>query len=120
MRQIDKQWVTATDTRPGYLKRIHDQPRSPWQRLAETHCISDVQHATCSQRFAALNPLQLCRDIHKSLQHLFAYPGAQPDVVEDVYESITNLHLFPEVVAALDLREQTSDPSLTKEVTVPR
>jgi transposase InsO family protein len=116
MRQIDKHWVHETHSRPGYLKRIHDQPRSPWQRLAETQYISDEHRATCSQRFASLNPLQLCRDIHRALQHLFAYPGAQPDVVEDVYQSITNLHLFPEVIAALDLQEQSSDLSHVKEV----
>ena len=116
MRQIDKQWVPATDTRPGYLKRIHDQPRSPWQRLAETPCISDLQRTACSQRFDSLNPLQLCRHIHRALQHLFAYPGAQPHVVEDIYQTITNLHLFPEVSAALDRQEQVSDLSQAKEV----
>lgn len=120
MRQIDKQWVPATDTRPGYLKRIHDQPRSPWQRLIETQSITNDQRAACSQRFAALNPLRLCRDIHRALQHLFAYPCAQPDVVEDVFESITNLHLFPEVIAALDLPEQSSDLSHVKEVAAPQ
>ena len=118
MRQVDKLWIPASDSRPGYLKRIHDQPRSPWQRLLETKCLPLTKHLSFSQRFAALNPLRLRRDIHSDLNHLFAYPIAHPDVVEDIFQTITNLHLFPEVLAALDHQDSFSTLSHPKEVAV--
>ena len=118
MRQIDKLWVPAIQSRPGYLKRIHDRPRSPWQRLSVTKCLPKSKQLTLSQRFAALNPLQLSRHIHQDLDHLFAYPNAQPDVVEDVFQTITNLHLFPEVLAALEHQDSISTLSSIKEVAV--
>ncbi len=40
----------------------------------------------CQQR-EAINPRQLRRDIEKMFDHLFAYPGADPDQVENVYET---------------------------------
>lgn len=118
LRQVDKQWIPADATRPGYLKRIHDRPRSPWQRLLETNCLRDHKHSACSRRLAAINPLQLTRDIHQALHHLFSYPNAQPDVVQDVFQTVSNLHLFPEVWAALDHQQDFASISHTKEVAV--
>jgi len=64
--------------------------------------------------------MQLHRQIYANLDHLFAYPNALPDKLQDVFQTIDNLELFPEVIAALKELDQHSTPSLTKEVAVPR
>ena len=118
MRQIDKQWVPASDSRPGYLKRFHDVACSPVARLCDSACLSSPHKHTLWRRRSALNPLQLRRDIYRDLVHLFAYPFAQPDVVQDIYQTVDNLDLFPEVLAALDDPDSNSTLSQLKEVAV--
>ena len=102
MHQIDKHWVSATDSRPGYLKRLHDVPRPPFSRLCDSLLFSASNKQSLWRYRDTLNPLQLRRDIYRDLDHLFAYPNAQPDSVQDIYQTIDNLDLFPEVLAALN------------------
>jgi hypothetical protein len=119
MHQIDKQWISATTSRPGYLKRFHDTPRPPLVRLCDSPHLSPSQKQSLWRQRNALNPLQLRREIYRDLDHLFSYPNAHPDVVEDIFQTITNLHLFPEVLAALEHLDSVSVLSLSKEVAVP-
>ena len=118
MRQIDKQWVPASDSRPGYLKRIHDLARPPITRLCESRCLSSEQRYKLQSYRDTLNPLLLRRDIYHDFDHLFAYPIAQPDVVQDVFQTIDNLDLFPEVLVALHALDIIDVPSFPKEVAV--
>ncbi len=59
---------------------------------------------------AALNPLQLRRAIYAGLEHLFAYPNAQPDQVQDIFQTLADPDLFPEAVAALRAVETVDKP----------
>ncbi len=118
MRQIDKQWVPDSDARSGYFKRIHDQARSPFRRLCETDCLSQDKLQPLAQHYAELNPVRLRRDIYKALDHLFAYPNALPNEVQNIYQTIDNVDLFPEVIAALNTHDPVLSPIPAKEVAV--
>jgi len=118
MRQIDKQWVPASDSSSGYLKRIHDQARSPFRRLSEIDCLSPEELQPLAQHYAELNPLRLCHDIYKALDHLFAYPNALPNQVQNIYQTIDNVDRFPEVSAALNNLDPVLSPIPAKEVAV--
>ena len=118
MRQIDKQWVPDSDSRSGYFKRIHDQARSPFRRLCETDCLSQAKLQPLAQHYAELNPVPLRRDIYKALDHLFAYPNALPNAVQNIYQTIDNVDLFPEVIAALNALDPVLSPIPAKEVAV--
>jgi len=118
MKQIDKTWVPTHDGQSGYLKRTHDQARSPLERLCDTPDF-DTQHAQAlrAQR-DTLNPLQLRRTIYAGLDHLFAYPNAQSDQVQDVFQTLADPERFPEALAALRAVE-TMDKPQTGLPTVP-
>ena len=118
MRQIDKQWVPDSDSRSGYFKRIHDQARSPFRRLCETDCLSQDKLLPLAQHYADLNPVRLRRDIYKALDHLFAYPNALPNQVQNIFQTIDNVDLFPEVIAALNIPDPVLSPIPAKEVAV--
>jgi len=110
MKQIDKTWVPTHEGQSGYLKRTHDQARSPLERLC-TAPDFDVQRAQAlrAQR-DAINPLQLRRAIYAGLEHLFAYPNAEPDQVQDIFQTLADPELFPEAVAALRAVETMDKP----------
>jgi len=112
MKQIDKYWVPATSSRPAYLKRVHDTPRSPLARLVETYSESELPAAAqaCLDRRETLNPLQLRRKIHQGLDHLFAYPNALPGDVQDVFQTLAHPEHFPAAQAALQDQEPETDP----------
>ena len=101
MKQIDKFWVPATAARPAYLKRIHDTPRPPLTRLAELQVLSPAHLQVLQDQRAALNPLQLRRQIYQGLDHLFAYPNAAPGEVQNIYQTLADPDQFPEAQAAL-------------------
>jgi hypothetical protein len=101
MKQIDKAWVPATADRAAYLKRIHDEPRSPLVRLCECYEFVPPRVQPWLEHIYATNPLALRRKIYQGLDHLFAYPNATPGHVEDVYQTLANPELFPAAQVAL-------------------
>lgn len=111
MKQLDKTWVPTRAGQSGYLKRTHDEARSPLERLCATPDFdAQLAQALRAQR-DAINPLQLRRAIYAGLAHLFAYPNAQPDQVQDIFQTLANPALFPEAVAALRAVETVDKPT---------
>lgn len=110
MKQIDKTWVSTHDGQSGYLKRTHDQARSPLERLCATPGFDLPRAQALRAQRDALNPLQLRRAIYAGLHHLFAYPNAQPDQVQDVFQTLADPDRFPEAVAALRAVETMDKP----------
>ena len=101
MKQIDKAWMPPTDARNGYMKRYHDTARPPLERLCQ---VLDPASPHCQALFAQrdqINPLQLRRDIHADLEHLFRYPNATPNQVENVFETLADPERWPAAAAAL-------------------
>jgi hypothetical protein len=105
MKQIDKYWVPATAERPAYLKRVHDTPQTPLNRLCGFYETLPPPVVALLDRRATLNPLQLRRTIYQGLDHLFAYPNAAPGEVQNVYETLADPDFFPEAQAALQARD---------------
>jgi hypothetical protein len=101
MKQIEKEWMTPTDARQGYMKRTHDTARPPVNRLCEIWGMESPQAQELLQQRAQINPLQLRRTIYDDLDHLFAYPNAVPGQVEDVFETLSHPGHFPNAEVAL-------------------
>ena len=110
IKQIDKAWVPATADRPGYLRRFHDTPRPPLDRLcAILRADCDPCRDLLRQRDDT-NPLQLCRSIYRDLDHLFAYPLAVPGHIESVFQTLADPDRFPQAVAALKAVDTVDKP----------
>ena len=101
MKQSDKTWVPTHDGQSGYLKRTHDQAQSPLERLCATPDFDAQRAQTLRAQRDTRNPLQLRRAIYAGLDHLFAYPNAQPGQVQDIFQTLADPDLFPEARAAL-------------------
>jgi len=110
MRQINKQWVPASATRAGYLKRIHDVARPPVERLCQAPCLELHQQRALREHQASINPLKLRNKIYRDRDHLFDYPNAQPDTVEDVYQTLANPDRFPQPQAPLQAVDTVDKP----------
>jgi hypothetical protein len=111
LKQIDKVWMPPTSERLGYMKRTHDTAQTPLERFG---ALDDpayaAQYQVMCQARDVLNPRQLRRDIEKALDHLFAYPNARPDEVQNVYETLADPDHFPEAVEALRAVETVDKP----------
>jgi hypothetical protein len=99
MKQIAKEWVSATETRVGYLKRIHDQAQPPVLRLQVY--LDDKQYQPLLAYRTTLNPLQLRHAVYHKLDHLFAYPNAAPHTPQNIFQTLADPDLFPAAQAAL-------------------
>jgi hypothetical protein len=116
MKQIAKEWVPATATRAGYLKRRHDDAQPPALRL-EAYLEAKHFQPVLDYR-ATLNPLQLRDAIYHNLDHLFAYPNAAPDEPQNVFQTLAHPDRFPAARAAL-AGVDTVDKHNTRLPTVP-
>ena len=83
MRLVEKTWV-QDGPRPR-LKRRHDRPQTPCQRLCAAAILDEAQVQAILQLRQALNPRQLHRDILALIEEVMTLPntplGEQPDVV---------------------------------------
>jgi hypothetical protein len=55
----------------GHLKRVYDTPKTPYQRLMESHQIAPQVATELQQLYLSLNPAELKRQIDKKLSQLF-------------------------------------------------
>jgi hypothetical protein len=101
MHQVDKQWVSHSDTAGGYTRRFHDDPVPPVVRLCRSGALSDPRCAELLALRDAINPLALRRDIYADLDHLFSYSCAPQGVQQNIYQTLACPKLFPEAVAEL-------------------
>jgi len=88
MRQQEKIYCPAQDGQPAHVKRRHDQARTPFDRLCETGVITDEHKELLTALRAQTNPRQLRQEIYTLIDQLFALPGAQPSVSENVYQTL--------------------------------
>lgn len=101
--QIDKLYVPATPEQSARIKRIHDRPLPPLERLIATKTLSDnaVLELRSQQHHLDLYASQ--KRASAMFKHLFAYQCADPDVPENVFQTLANPDLFPAAFAALDV-----------------
>lgn len=110
MKQIAKAWVPATDDRPGYVRRRHDTPRPPLQRLCDILGHDHVTPQVLFQRRDDINPLELRRAIYQDRDHIFTLPGAQLGQTENVFATLACPDRFPAAVAALQAVDTVDKP----------
>lgn len=55
----------------GKVRRLYDEPKTPFQRLVESGRLKPKQRAQLESRYAALNPAQLRRDLEALRDQLF-------------------------------------------------
>jgi len=97
-----KAYQPATEERAATVRRKHDEPRTPLDRLCQDPADQDLC-APLRETQAALNPLTLRQRIYAALKHLWTYPAADPQQPEDVYQTLAHPERFPAACAALDL-----------------
>jgi hypothetical protein len=110
IKQIDKVWVLATADHPGYLRRFHDTPRPPLDRLCAILGEDCVPCPDLLKQRQDTNPLQLRLAIYHDLDHLFAYPLAVRGPAENVFETLANPDRFQQALAALKAVDTVDKP----------
>ena len=103
MHQVAKERIPATATRAAYTLRTHDRPRPPLERLCDTGVLPPAQEQALRVQQRAIDLLALRELIYTRLDHLFSYPGAAPQLVENAFETLAHPELFPAAFAALDV-----------------
>ena len=89
MRLQVKEPVSGQDGHPARIKRRYDQARTPFDRLCETDAILEEHREQLQALREQTNPRQLRCEIYERIDHLFALPGAQPEVSEDVRQTLS-------------------------------
>jgi hypothetical protein len=74
---------------PSPIKRRFDRARTPFDRLCETHAISDEHKEQLRTLRDQTNPRQLRREIYQILDQIFLLPGAVPGETENVYYTLS-------------------------------
>jgi hypothetical protein len=88
MRLKEKVYIPQQDGRSAHTQRRYDSAQTPFDRLCETDAILPEHKALLQTLRDQINPRQLRRDIYAAIDHLFALPGAQPTVPENVHQSL--------------------------------
>ncbi len=97
-----KEYQPAQKGRPARIRRQHDDPRTPLERLCSVAADPD-RCRKLTQHQQILNPLALRNRIHAQLEHLWNYPPATAQRPENVYAALTYPERFPAACAALGL-----------------
>jgi len=93
MRLKEKRAIPDPDGGPTRLRRIHDQARTPFERLCATGLLEPQVRQQLDALRTATNPRQLHDDIYERLDYLFSLPGAGPGQSQNVYLTLRNPHL---------------------------
>ena len=88
MRLEEKQTVISSQGKQR-IKRIHDRPRPPFDRLCESKAISDTHRSYLETLRDQTDPLQLHDEIYDLLDDLFNLPAATPGTTENIFETLS-------------------------------
>jgi hypothetical protein len=65
-----------------------NQARAPVDRLRATNTITQERREQLQALRKQTNPRQLRQEIYEMIDHIFALPGADPEITEDVYQTL--------------------------------
>lgn len=85
MHLVEKEVIPAVDGQPAQLKRRHDRPRPPFDRLCETAAIAPERREQLERLRDRTNPRQLRQELYDRIEALLSLPGAVPGRPEDVH-----------------------------------
>ena len=80
--------VETTEDGGLRVKRIHDQPRTPFDRLCATGVLPEATVERLTELRDRTNPRELRQKIYQLRDRLFRLPGAEPGKTEDVFETL--------------------------------
>jgi transposase InsO family protein len=103
--QVEKRFVPAHDMHSAHTRRIHDRPIPPLERLIASGFLTPEALNTLRAQQHAIDLFALHGQILAKFQHLFAYLGADPNITENVFETLAHPELFPDAIAALDIED---------------
>jgi hypothetical protein len=92
MRLKEKRAVPDPDGGTTRVQRIHDQARTPFERVCATGVLEPQVRAQLEALRAATNPRQLREDIYARLDYIFSLPGAVAGQPENVYLTLRDPH----------------------------
>lgn len=87
MHLQEKQVITQNG-RPPHIRRRYDEARTPFDRLCATDAILPEHRKQLGAVRDQINPRLFRQQIYATLDHLFSLPGATPEVVEDIHETL--------------------------------
>jgi hypothetical protein len=93
MRLQEKRAIPDGDGGATRVQRIHDQARTPFERVCTTGVLQPQVQAHLEALRAATNPRQLREDIYRRLDYIFSLPGAVVGHPENVYLTLRVSHL---------------------------
>jgi hypothetical protein len=88
----EKRAVPDPDGGTTRVQRIHDQARTPFERVCATAVLEPQVRAQLETLRAATNPHQLREDIYARLDCIFSLPGAVAGQPENVYLTLRDPH----------------------------
>ena len=65
MKLIEKQRIQSK------TKKVHDKPKTPYQRLMDSDCISTEKKQELTEIYKTLNPFKLKKSLEKKLNRIF-------------------------------------------------
>jgi hypothetical protein len=90
MHLTEKQ-VIQEPGKPVRVRRKHDQPVTPFERLCRTSAILPEHKELLEALRDSINPRRLRQDICDAIDALFKLPGAAPGVTEDVHLTLLDV-----------------------------
>ena len=80
--------VVPVDGQRARIKRRHDEARTPFDRLCDTDAILSEHRQQLEALRDQTNPRQLRQEIYDLIEQIFTLPGADPDVTENVFQTL--------------------------------
>jgi hypothetical protein len=87
MHLAEKTWIRE-EGQTSRVKRRYDEARTPFDRLCQTDAMSADQRQELISLRDQTNPRQLRNEIYSLIDAVFALPGSEPGVTEDVHRTL--------------------------------
>ena len=84
MHLAGKEIIPALDGQPAQLKRRHDRPRPPFDRLCETAAIAPERREQLERLCDRTKPRRRRQELYDRIEYILSLPGAVPGRPEDV------------------------------------
>jgi len=85
---LQEKQVIVQDGHPPRIRRRYDEARTPFDRLCATDAILPEHRKQLEALRDQINPRLFRQQIYATIDHLFSLPGATPEVVEDIHETL--------------------------------
>jgi hypothetical protein len=85
---LQEKQLISQNGHPPRIRRRYDEARTPFDRLCATDAILPEHRKQLQTLRDQINPRLFRQQIYATIDHLFSLPGATPEVVEDIHETL--------------------------------